>query len=172
MWKKRTAINHISFQVSLMLSLPEFVAPMKDENNIAKKYQLMVYYADSLFEEELYKRAEVFIEELHFVILVGTVWKGRWKDWSLQYNKDHTRPFLFHFVFALCLSIDFKEDVSSLWKSKNTYFIKFYCFLLFCMVDWNLVDVFVYVYLKFVMHVISRCWFEFSHSYVFRNLNS
>lgn len=43
-----------------MLSLPELTAPLRDDYNIiAKKYQLLLYYGDALYDGESYKRAEV-----------------------------------------------------------------------------------------------------------------
>ena len=45
-----------------MLSLPEFIPPLKEDFQVvAKKYQLFVYYGDSLYDDECYKRAEVSI---------------------------------------------------------------------------------------------------------------
>ena len=46
--------------VSLMLSLPEFTPPLKDDFQvIAKKYQLLVFYGLALYHDECYKRAQV-----------------------------------------------------------------------------------------------------------------
>ena len=42
-----------------MLSSSELTDPTEDLNILSKKYQLMVYYADSLFDDACYKRAEV-----------------------------------------------------------------------------------------------------------------
>jgi len=42
-----------------MLSSSEFTDVTEDCNILSKKYQLMVYYADSLFDDDCYKRAEV-----------------------------------------------------------------------------------------------------------------
>ena len=49
------------FQVSFLLSATEHRTQDKHElSNMVNKYQLLVYLADSLFDDEQYKRAEVY----------------------------------------------------------------------------------------------------------------
>lgn len=52
--------SNVMTLVPFMLSLPELTAPLRDDYNIiAKKYQLLLYYGDALYDGESYKRAEV-----------------------------------------------------------------------------------------------------------------
>ena len=49
------------FQASFLLSATEHGTQDKYElNTMVNKYQLLVYLADSLFDDEQYKRAEVY----------------------------------------------------------------------------------------------------------------
>eukprot|EP00111_Clytia_hemisphaerica_P009085 TCONS_00026638-protein len=53
-------LSNINSLVSLMLSTNELSNPtsIEDQNATVKKYQMMVYYADSLYEDDCFKRAE------------------------------------------------------------------------------------------------------------------
>jgi len=50
--------------LSFMLSLPEFSTAVKEDYyQLSKQYQLHIYYGESLYEEECYKKAEVVFSD-------------------------------------------------------------------------------------------------------------
>ena len=67
MQSDHTLVHYLSeamvplFQASFLLSASEHGTQDKYElSNMVNKYQLLVYLADSLFDDEQYKRAEVY----------------------------------------------------------------------------------------------------------------
>ena len=49
-----------------MLSLPEFSSAQLEFNELSRKCQMLVYYGNALYEDELHKKAEVCLHVILF----------------------------------------------------------------------------------------------------------